>query len=247
MTVSKSLLKYYENPGSELGDYEEGTDEPKTKVDPPAPDEDIEDTDEDETPPADPATPPAPKEISKDILDKIANPDANPTPKEIEGEGYEIEVDEFSPLTDGDIEEVVKYAEENGLTKEQAQAEIKRRESYLERGMTAKEREATKIVNQWQEEVRRDPLFATREIEAETNANVEMALNKIGSPELKQRFDSFYKHDIHFIRMMDKIGRAYMPPKHSGQLMNTMGEMDRAAQETPEAEARRKYPEMYRE
>ena len=49
MTVSKSLLKYYENPGSELGDYEEGTDEPKTKVDPPAPDEDIEDTDEDPT------------------------------------------------------------------------------------------------------------------------------------------------------------------------------------------------------
>ena len=46
------------------------------------------------------ATPPAAKEISKDILDKIANPDANPTPKQIEGEGYEIEVDEFSHVKD---------------------------------------------------------------------------------------------------------------------------------------------------
>ena len=131
-------------------------------------------------------------------------------PKSVEtqqvAEDYDIEVDEDSPLTDEDINDIVSIAEDKGLTKEQAQKLINQKESIYKRGMEAKLNEAKGILAKLEKQVKSDPLFATPEAVADSFALIDLVVNKFGNESLKAKTRDYLKRDIDVLKFLHRVG-----------------------------------------
>lgn len=241
--MAKSKEDYYNTPGSELG----GNDDV------------IVEGEEQETPKGAAGTetpPPSEGELSAEELEKLkgaqapgakeVTPSAADKPKEgQEAEEYEIEVDDKSPLTDEDINEVVKMAEEKGMTKAQAQEEIARRESLLNRGVAASEYKANKQLEAYEKEVQAHPLFATNEIKTESMRAVNVALDRFFAPSFKERFELFYKRDIHLLTALHRLGKPFTSDSMEGAPVGAVSKETMSEDAAEEARLKRLYPDQF--
>jgi len=240
--MSKTKEDYYNTPNSELGNNDDTIVESDIVVD----DKDT----VSETPP-----PAAKGDLSAEELEKIKSaqtPTATPPAKvedkkkdDVPAVEYEIEVDDNSPLTDEDVSDVVKMAEAKGMTKEEAQAEIARRESFLKRGETASEYRANKQLEAYEKEVSAHPLFATNEIKKESMRSVDEALNRFFDPSFKERFELYYKRDVHLLTALHRLGKPFVADTMEGHPTGAISaELNsEAAQE--ESRLKRLYPDQF--
>lgn len=101
-----------------------------------------------------------------------------------EPQEYEITLSETSPLSDEDLDEIVKLAEENEWTQEQAEAAIKERETYYQRGSEAANRPRIEYYQTQKESFDKDPEF-NGEKKVATYQSIAKAVDVFGSDELK--------------------------------------------------------------
>lgn len=244
--MGKSKEDYYATPDSELGD---NTD----KVVDQLPD----DVDTGDPSPVDPSPDsPAPKgDLSPEDLAKLEGAvvpsDKKPEVKKEETpkatEDYEIEVADDSPLTDDDIQQVVKLAEEKGLTKDQAQEELARREFYLKRGLSAAEVKAQRVLETYAQEVASHPLFATNELKQESMRSVDVALDRFFEPAFKDRFNKYYKDDVYLLTALHRLGKPFVAGTMAGNPIPSIDsvELESGTDKAEEARMRRLYPENF--
>lgn len=99
-------------------------------------------------------------------------------------EDYELELGEGSVLTIEDLNEIVEFAAEHNLSKEQAEKLIKAREDFYGKGKTDSEKAFTDKVLKMREECQKHEAFATPETAAASFTSINRALSTFGNEEL---------------------------------------------------------------
>ena len=196
-----------------------------------------------------PATPPVQKEVPpaapvstttaaqpNPVVNTPVQKDGAPTPPP---EAYEIEVAENSPLSDSDIDEIVSIAEDRGLTKEQTNKLIASKEAMYKRGSDYTMSQAKLTLERMEAEVRKDPLFATKEAEDKSFEVIDLAISKFGNDALSQKSRDYLKRDIDVLKFLYNIGSQLQEDTHRGT--STANPI-----QTTENPLEKMYPEFYK-
>jgi len=125
---------------------------------------------------ADPASDSAPPADSNTGNDNPDNTSNVPEP-------YELELADDSPLSDEDFDKIVKLAEENGWTKEQAQSQIKQYEEFYKNGINAANAPRLQYYQAQKDFFDKDPDFQG-DNKPQTFMRIKKAAETFGGPEL---------------------------------------------------------------
>ena len=180
------------------------------------------------TPPADPATPPA-------------NPATPPPVTPPADEGFDLDIEDSSPLTEEEIDDIVAVVEAKKLTKEQAQQLVKRQEATYQRGSESKLNEAKKIVETMRAEVSKDERFSTQEKMIEAYGIMDTVVDKFGRPGLKDKIRKYLGNDADVLDFIHNVGKQYAEDTFRGKdIIKKDLEVSSA-----EKAARSAYPEFF--
>lgn len=248
MSLSQKEIDYYNNEGSKLDvTTHQATVNPEGEIvntPPPAPAAAPVKVNVPATPPVQKEVPPA-APVSTTTTTAQPNPVVNP-PVQKEGtapvappEAYEIEVAEDSPLSDSDIDEIVSIAEDRGLTKEQTNKLIASKEAMYKRGSDYTMSQAKLTLERMEAEVRKDPLFATKEAEDKSFEVIDLAINKFGNDALSKKSRDYLKRDIDVLKFLYNIGSQLQEDTHRGT--STANPI-----QTTENPLEKMYPEFYK-
>lgn len=121
-------------------------------------------------------------------------------------EGYEIEVAPDSPISDDDLDQIVKMAEENNWTKEQADAAIKQYEDYYNRGVEKASEPWNQYYSEQQQRFDKDPEF-NGDNKAKTFMRIRAAVTKFaGEDMIKQLSRPEIGNNYELAKFLAKIG-----------------------------------------
>ena len=113
------------------------------------------------------------------VLAAAVKPEETPAPVVAEEE-YELELSENSPLTEADLDSIVKIAEEKNLTKDQATEFLKNVEkARLDGANIAQAASKAEFVKQ-KSDLLSDPLFSTPEKRNESLQKINTVISKFG-------------------------------------------------------------------
>lgn len=178
--------------------------------------------------PADPApADPAPADPTPTILggdpapsdptptDPPQDPPSDPPADPVDPEPIKLEAPEGAELPDGLLDGITKYAEENGLTQKQAEAQLNLELSKAQAAQEAHQKQ----VNDWAEQTKADKDLGGDNF----NKTVELAVrarDKFASPEFIQMLDkSGFGNHPEVVRFFKSIGEAMSEDSHvSGTL-----------------------------
>jgi len=153
----------------------------------------------------------------------------------VEPEEYDLELSADSPLSEEDLDNVAKIAEDRGLTKEQATNLLKNMEKAYSTG-AAKALETSRLENaEMKKQLISDPLFNSKEKIVESLGKINNVLVKFGGEnraELIKLFKGPAGNNLHLAKLLISIANAgaddtVITPKNPG---NTIVESDRTKQ-----------------
>lgn len=133
-----------------------------------------------------------------------------PTPEAVPTE-YDLKLPENSPLTKEDLSERLKSAKERGLTKEQAEAELKTENDVAARTVQRYQQYQEKLIKDaqatWYEAVKNDPEIGGDKFK-ETAILASRAYRELASPAMQKLVkDAGFENHPELVRMMVKAGR----------------------------------------
>jgi hypothetical protein len=164
-----------------------------------------------------------------------------PAPK-AEGEvAFEIVLEENSPLTDADVDEIVAIAEDKGLTKEQTDKLIKSKEALYKRGEESLRAKALAQYEQTKKAFEADPLFSSPEKREESFQVIDIAVSKFGTPELKEALKGPLGNNLAIAKFLHNLGKSQEQDQMRGK-----GQAPSAhTNNSEEARAAALYPEFF--
>lgn len=153
---------------------------------------------------------------------------------------YEITLADNSPLTDEDLNDIVKIAETRRLTKEETEELVKNKEAVYHRGVSSTIAKGQEYLKKQQEAYLADPLFSTPEAMEKSNARIDAVVAKFG-PGLKKTLQGPLGNDIELARFLHNLGSTMEQDEIRGKGQGP----GITPQNTEEALARQQYPEHF--
>lgn len=142
--------------------------------------------------------------------DKVTEKPNTEQPKDapVVPEKYDLKIPEGSPLDNSAVERISTLAKEKGLSNEHAQLLLENESKALSSYVDGQEKQLTKTLNEWMEQVKSDPEIGGTSFDA----NLQLAkdvVNRFGTDKFKEQLEkSRLGNHPELIRMFVKIGKA---------------------------------------
>ena len=167
------------------------------------------------------------------------NTDEKKDPAKPENVQYDLKVPEKSLLKAGDVEKIVSFAKEHGLSQEVAQKLLERDHSTRSQSLAAFEASQKQVLQtkreEWKNEVIADKDLGGDKL-PQTQLYLKKAMDRFGDSDVKQFLnESGLGNNLKVIRMFEKIGRA---------MANDTFEQGKTSVSNPKTLAEKMYPDM---
>jgi len=160
-------------------------------------------------------------------------------PEEDQFEEYDLELADNSPLSQEDLDAIVKHAEQYGLSKEETQALIKSKEDLYARGKSDFENKFNVENNRNREELLKMPEFQGEKMQ-ESFASIGGAVAAFGDAELINFLKGPAGNNPALARFMLKIGNSMKSDTFNGK-----GKVPNSTEEKPDV-LKTMYPDFYK-
>lgn len=160
---------------------------------------------------------------------------------EVEALEYELSLEEDSILGEDDLTNIIKYAEEAGLTEEQAKSLIKNTELSNAQGFNRYKAEVAASRKAAVEETKADPLFNTKEAMQESFGVIKRVTDKFQSEELAKFLKSDAGNNLGLLKMLHTIGLEMGSDTIEGKGADT------GAAKIEKSALERQYPDFYQQ
>lgn len=165
-------------------------------------------------------------------------------------EPYEISVDDDSMLTDEDLDEIARLAEEGNWTKERAEAAIAEREGYYSKGAEIANRPRVEYYNEQVAHFNKDPDF-NGDKKKETYASISRAVQTFGDKDMIEQLSRpEIGHNYQLAKFLKRIGDEVFRVQQGGDPTILLGKGSGGGGKTltdDEQMLRNLYPDMFNE
>ena len=138
--------------------------------------------------------------------EEVAKEDPEKPEEEKKDVEYKLSLEEESYLNDAHLEELKSLAKDNALSNEEAQKMVDFHEKTLAEIIDSAEAAEDKVIEDWAEEVRNDPILGGENL-ARTSENAKRAVEQFGSPELIEILnETGYGNNRFVVQLLSNIG-----------------------------------------
>jgi stalled ribosome alternative rescue factor ArfA len=124
---------------------------------------------------------------------------------------YDLELPQDSLLTQQDLEEIAKVAEDLNLPKDKAEALLKQREETYKKGYGAYEQQLKAHAEAEVAALKADPAFATKEAFDESMVHINRVVSVFGNEDLVKALNTGIGNNLHIAKFLRTLGEAMAP------------------------------------